>query len=306
MRDTLRSILLPLDGSRLAEEALPFAVSLADRTGAALHLVTVHVPIPRGAISESDPDWDSDYRDRQAAYVKEVADRLEQGGQPRPRAELREGEAADELVAYIGEADIDLVVLATHGRGGVERAWLGSVADRLVRRMTVPLLVIPARERDEPAAADSTGFRHVLIPLDGSRLSERMIEPAFAIGSLYDADYTLLRVVTLPLPAGSPYPVGPVRAAADIERRALVDAEADLERLAGTLRERGADARVRVIHHHAPARTILETQREEGADLIALATHGRGGLSRVLLGSIADKVIRRSDCPVLVEKPPES
>jgi nucleotide-binding universal stress UspA family protein len=183
--------------------------------------------------------------------------------------------------------------MATHGRGLLSRFGSGSVADELIRRARVPVLLLPPGDK-APRIIPEPLLDNILIPLDGSALAEQVLEPALDLAQLMEARCSLLRVVeSRPSPAG--------RAPSEPSEKAR--AEAYLERVAAKVREQGVPVRTRVI----VARHVIEAIREEAAaqasNLIALATHGRAGLQRLLLGSVADKLVRAAASPVLVYRP---
>jgi nucleotide-binding universal stress UspA family protein len=146
-------------------------------------------------------------------------------------------------------------------------------------------------------------FRHILIPLDGSGLAEQILEPALALGDLTQTAYTLLGVVEpLVVPGYAPLAQA---APLDVQVTQMVQAEAQryLDDLAQRLRAGGRQVHTRTLFAGQPAVAILDAARANGADLIALATHGRSGLARLLIGSVADKVRRGADMPVLLYRP---
>jgi nucleotide-binding universal stress UspA family protein len=299
-----RNILLPLDGSPFSEHALPLAVDLAVRSGARLHLVQVHEPplaqvYPDG-LPVYDDRWDGAIRAQTEEYLRSVAQRCMERGGVSPVTNLLDGSVAPAIAQYAAEVGIDLITMTTHGRGGISRAWVGSVADSLVRRGAVPLLLIRPKDQDvDWTPRDET--RHVLIPLDGSELSEGILEPAIVLGSLIGARYTLLRIV-LPVP----FVVGPQIAGVAFDEggaeQSRLSAAAYLEGLGG--RMPGADVAVETVFHTIPALGILDFAATHAVDMIAMATHGRGGWSRVALGSVADKVMRGTMMPVMLYRPP--
>jgi nucleotide-binding universal stress UspA family protein len=313
-----RTLLVPLDGSPFAEQALPLAVGIARRSGAAVRLAQVLPPVPsiygEAALFLED-EVEAHYRERRRAeqqkYLDQVAARLRERVPGEVTTELREGEVADLLHAEATHSRADLVVMTTHGRGPLWRFWLGSVADELIRRLPVPLLL--ARPQEAPAPAEEVAFRHLLIPLDGTPLAERMIERAVELGSLFDADYTLLRVVRPVLVAGVPAMVGSVGEEAhallnrmeQIQEQLRRTAAAYLEGVAGRLRGRGLRVQTRVAVDEQPGAAVVREAADPVIDLVALETHGRHGVSRMLLGSVADKVIRGAARPVLVHRPQE-
>jgi nucleotide-binding universal stress UspA family protein len=299
-------ILVPLDGSELAERALAPATALARRAGAGVELVHVHVPIPVEPIYVEglpviDDQWRSLRRDHERAYLEQVRERL--GPDVAATATLLEGFAAPALAAHARASEAWLIALTSHGRGGLTRLWLGSVTDELARTSPVPLLVL----RPEPAAAPAA-FRRILVPLDGSARSEAALPHAERLARLAaEAEIVLLEVVqpigaAFWLPTAGGEPTESLRAA-DLLRRQQEAARERLERVAASLAAAGLRVRTRVDTAEQVAAAILEAANAERADLVALATHGRSALARAALGSVADKVVRGSSTPVLVFRP---
>jgi nucleotide-binding universal stress UspA family protein len=298
----IRSILVPLDGSSFAEHALPLALGLARRHDAAVHLAMVHVPITTAyidGVAHFDPSLDNEIRERERRYLDAVAERLEGSGIAATTA-LLDGPVVGMLEAEARERHADVIVMSTHGRGGLSRAWLGSVADALVRRAPAPVLLVRPKEGEEAALEAVTAFRRILVPLDGSALAEEAIGYALAVGDRASTRYTLLRVVIPALVVGSPFIEPGVHIADEDLEEQMEAARRYLDRVAERLRRDGADVDTVVVAHPSPAAAILELADSEGADLVCLATHGRTGLSRILLGSVADKVLRAATTPVLL------
>jgi nucleotide-binding universal stress UspA family protein len=200
--------------------------------------------------------------------------------------------------------------MTTHGRGAMARFWLGSVADEMVRHLPIPILLVRPGE-GEPMWAHDPVLKHILLPLDGTPLAEQMLEPAVALGGLMAADYTLLRAVKPALPLANPPEgasfgdsVAKLLTRIEIAHEQLCrEARAYLNRVAERLRARGLNVHTRVMVEDPPGRAIIEASHPAEIDLIALATHGRRGLSRLVLGSVADKVIRGASVPILVQHP---
>jgi nucleotide-binding universal stress UspA family protein len=311
-----RSLLVPLDGSTFGEHALPLALSIARRAKAALRLAHVHVP-PAAMYVEGaallDSSLESEAKEHERAYLDAVVKRLASDPAVSLTSALLEGSVADSLHEHAVAMRTDLVVMTTHGRGPLARFWLGSVADQLVRRLPMPLLLVRPQET-APDPSREQVLRHVLIPLDGSALAEQILEPAVALGSLMQADYTLLRVTEpmMPVPSEplfsqvSGFGRSTLRRLQALHEQAQAEARTYLEGVAERLRSRGLDVQTCVVSHDQPAPTILDEARTRGMDLIALATHGRGGLPRLFLGSVADKVLRGAATPVLVHRPLDS
>ncbi len=281
------SILVPLDGSPFGENALPIAFGIARATGARVHLVHVHqqplAPLYPEGVIPYDQTWDSNAREQEEEYLRSLANRaMEQAGVV-TRTELLEGPTVSALAAYAQETGIDFVVMTTHGRGGISRAWLGSVADALVRRSSVPVLLIRPRDRAGEGEWEPD-TSHVLIPLDGSDLAEGILEPALTLGALNNARYTLLQVVSPVPPTSRPLTEEQEQTTLELERQQAVTY---LEGVAGQLRDRGLLVETAVMTHTIAAVAILDYAAAHAVDLIALATHGRGGWSRVAVGSVA-------------------
>jgi len=298
-----RTILVPLDGSGFAEQALPLARGLAGLSGANLRLAHVqapHPPVPvvaDGLMVEAELRSQREQHERE--YLDAVCDRLARDVPT--AATLLQGPIAATLSRHAAEIRADLVVMTSHGATGLERWWLGSVAEGLIRSCETALLLLrPAvgEQAPEPAA-----LQRVLIALDGSPLAEQILGPALALGGLLKADYTLLRVVEPFVWGGRPIGVGAPLDAERITRECELDARGYLERVATRLRQDGHGVESRVVRAGRPAAAILESALALPGALIALATHGRGGLARLLVGSVADKVIRGGHTPVLVLRP---
>lgn len=293
------SILVPLDGSAFAEAALPPATAIASRGTGALDLVMVQDPVPAygyGALEEQPQAWRAEYL---AAVEEELASRIGE----RVEYSLLVGSVTAELERHAGETDPDLMVLATHGRGPFSRFWLGSVADHVVRHSTYPVLLIRPEEDQELDLSAEPNFDNILIPLDGSEEGETILDVAIPFGDLFDSEYTLTRVVHYPAEVVSSYMPDTVHISEEIVESGKIEAEKYLEGVANKLRDDGynVDIDVRVDVH--PASGIQRAADELGADLIALATHGRGGVERTLVGSVADKLIRSTHLPTLVIRP---
>lgn len=303
----LDTLLVTLDGSDFGEQALPFASAIAERTRASVHLTHVRCCDPPTDLLQNTPfqfegvsmeAYDEKHAEEQLAYLEERVEGL--------KAELPNSKVDSSLVeGYVTEAlerqaqavKADLVIMTTHGRTGVSRAWLGSVADSLVRHSSFPLLVI--RPMDDGNTFPQPRFDRILVPLDGSPIGEGILEPALALARPMGARLTLLHVVAPHVTMGarvSPLPKGHLK-----ER--LQKAEQYLGGVTDRLRADGYEAEAVIESHFAPARSILQTAESREADLIAIATHGYTGVKRAILGSVTDKVLRAARWPLLLERP---
>lgn len=301
-------ILVPLDGSPFAEGALPIASMLADRHQSPLHLVAVHTVLARPLKLPDAPVYDSrlddDRRAQLESYLARTAAKLTEALGREVTYATVSGDMST-AGAIVGEAErrgAGLVVISTHGRGGFSRAWLGSVTSELLRTMRVPILVVRNPATDA-AATVAPSLTRVLLPLDGSELAAAALEPALALVAPFGATFTVLRVVRT---AESQLPYDQTfwtAAEQQVMEELRTDAQQDVDRVVTGLRSRGINVEGLVVLESDAARTILSVATEHDVGLIAMSTSGRGGLARLLVGSVTDKVVRGADHPVLVVRP---
>lgn len=307
-----RSILVPLDGALISEQSLPIACELARRSGALLRLVHVHqvasaAPISMEGLPVIDQQMHSLSKAHERAYLEYIHDRLATTFDlpiaiavldPDDQA-IHDQSVPTMLAQYADATNTDLMVMTTHGRGGIARLWLGSVADELIHQSTLPLLLIRPQQ-DLKAVADLASIRQILIALDGSEIAEQILVHARIIGELADAAYTLLHVVEPHTRLFST----PIQIDAEVQgsqQQSL--AQHYLDHKAWPFRAAGAQVQIDVRMADQVAAAILAAACDHHADLIAIATHGNRGLSRLLLGSVADKVVRGTTLPVLLYRP---
>jgi nucleotide-binding universal stress UspA family protein len=285
----MTTVLVPLDGSALSGRALPYAAALARATAGRLLLI-------RACPGVSPAYLESGAAVRLAAVARErdrrhAADALDavaeelraEGLRAEPLA--RVGAPTDAILEEAETAGADLVVMSTHGRGGVGRLLHGSVADAVLRRAALPILMVPPAA--EPWPAD--GPDRLLVALDGSALAEAGLAAAERLAHPFGATLVLLRVVD---------PPGGLGHYAFVEAD-LEGARRYLDGLRRRLRSSGLT--VRTAQRVGPAAaTIAATARELGAHAIAMGTHGRGGLSRWVLGSAAEATLRQASVPLLL------
>lgn len=310
----LRSILMPMDVSTFGERALPVAVSIAAKAKAKIHLLHVHRPLaevhPEFAPYFDDEKLAGEIKTRQREYLDNVAKRVADKHGVEAVCAVKEGPTVATIEEYAKANGIDLVVMTTHGRGAMARFWLGSVADALVRHLSVPMILVRPDGHEAQAAAEPP-LKRMLIALDGSPFSEQLLAPALELGQLLDAEFLLYRVIKPFVPTNytiegvGHLAAGLVEQLQDMEKRACKEAETYLERIANQCRAKMVKASTQVVVAELPASAILEKGTPPAIDLIAMATHGRRGLSRLLLGSTADKIVRGSTVPVLVYRPKE-
>jgi nucleotide-binding universal stress UspA family protein len=187
----------------------------------------------------------------------------------------------------------------------MSRFWLGSTADALIRHSTFPILLLRPTADVDPGLAQDFNPRKVLIPLDGSKEGEAILGPALSLADDPEAHVSLLRVFPYPEEFASSYLPHTIQVNAQLLKEGEAAAKEYVDTQAARLSERGIEATGHVTVDASPAAGILHFAGRTGADLIAMSTHGRGGVSRVLLGSVTDKVIRGAEIPMLVYHPHE-
>lgn len=305
--DERRTVLVPLDGSKFAEWALPHALGVAEKLGAGIELVAVAeepvLPFDEGE-SGSLPLSLHEIDEALRRYLTGIAARLGEATTLPVRHTVLAGRVADSIEEHAGRIGAEAVVMATHGRGPAARAWLGSVADHVMRHVDGPVLLVRPYEGAEVDFSEPWEPRRVAVPLDGSERAEASLSWARRlVGGTTGGRIVVVRVVPAPRYVVSAYPPD----AALETHEALEDGrEEAAEYLAGVatgLDDAGVPASTRVVSGVTVAQGILRAAQEEGADAIVVATRGHGGLSRLVLGSVADKVVRAAPVPILVVHP---
>lgn len=284
-------ILFPTDGSACAAQAHQHAVDLADRHQATLHVLHVE---------EHTVDWSDVIDIRTDDVLADLHGTLPTDDAPEgapatvQQHTITHPSPAHGILVYAAEHDIDVIVMGTHGRRGISRAVMGSVAEEVVRHAECPVLTI--RTRDNETAVPY--FNHIVVPVDFSSHMPALLRHAEALAAAYDVPLHILHVIErIVLPTA--YGIQPPELDLSSMRVAAREAISPyVERL---------EAHGLEVHTHFrdgyPATEILDAAlANSGAPLLVLATHGRTGLKRLLLGSVAEKVIRRAPCPVFTVK----
>ncbi|NHX38466.1 MULTISPECIES: universal stress protein [Haloarcula] len=280
-------ILVPTDGSPGSERAFEVAAALASTHDATVHVLSV--------IDEHGPtdDWDYDGDSPAEAFIESQTNHVDTDGLS-VTAAVREGVVHDGVLDYSDENSIDLIVMGTHGRTGVRRFLLGSITEKVVRLADVPVLSVKA-----DAEPGTVSFDDILLPTDGSSGAAAAIEPTGALASETDATVHLLSVVdtrSLGIDVGSTVIVD------ELESVATDAIENAADRLSGM----GVETVETAISHGIPYRAILDAIEDSGADLVVIGTHGRTGVDRYLLGSVAEKLVRTSPVPVMTVRAPDA
>lgn len=298
-----RNILVPLDGSAFAELAIPTAAALANAMGASLSLVHVRdVTAP-------------DYRAGEAAlaaqrtmFLANAAADVEHNFQLSASTVLLEGIAIDAFCDYAAHCEAALIVMSSHGRTGWSRAWLGSVADGVVRHATTPVLMLSNGDvKHGKAEGGPLPFRTIVVPLDGTPFAEKVLPHAAAIADASRARLVLLHVVTPVAPPAPEIPISYVPPAELINE--LTDSIAErfreyMAQLSARLRASHPTLEIRneVVVGESVARAIVDTATRYGVDCVAMATHGRGS-SRLVIASVADRIVRGGAGAALLIRP---
>ena len=272
MNDAIEKILVPTDGSEESEAAF----------AAILPLVKAYAPEVTVLYVFEDP-YASYYP---PAQVAKVCCGVRAAGM-NAHLELREGKPADEILRAAKAKKVDLIAMSTHGRGGVSRLVAGSVAESVLRRAVVPLLV--TRQ-----GSSSQSWKKIVVALDGSGRGESILPDAFRLAKKFGSTLDVVRVA---LPIVNPSGVGEIRMIPCPPDDPMPYLNAVVERA----KNEGIDAHAVGLEGRACTQ-ILHHVEESGADLLCMATHGRTGLTRVIMGSIAEEMLRKVSCPVLLRR----
>jgi nucleotide-binding universal stress UspA family protein len=288
-------ILVPLDGSDLAERALPYAVALAEALRTSLVLVTAW----QGTDSElgvSFPKMALEIESKAREYYAQYLDRTKSGIATVPvETQVRGGDAGDEIIAAARETQARLLVIATHGRSGVGRWLYGSTAGRLLREAPAPVVAVGPRSLQGPH--DGVSLRHVMVPLDGSPLAERAIPVARTIAKALGGRLTFVRAVNW---AAMAYPYAlPDAYVPQVDQELEASAKAYLRRQEEAVTDLPVEA---YVVRAAAADGLMEFVEKQQVDLVVMTTHARAGLARAALGSVADRLLQ-GHAPVLLVRP---
>jgi nucleotide-binding universal stress UspA family protein len=266
---TMKKILVPLDGSPTASEALPMAMSLARRSNAALCLISV-ASGGSGDLGIGDTNL----------YLEEMASSLAFDGFA-ACTHTGTGATAQSIVDTATNEKVDMIVMTTRGRSGITRGILGSVTDAVISHATVPVYVV--RSNNAPrVSVESENNSGVIVPLDGSELSESALDTAIQMAELSAAPIYLLRVVNDALDIGN----GRI-------------AKAYLDQISEQLAKRKVLAIPLLMSGHAGA-SIIQTMEARPGSVVVMTSRGAGGVTRWVRGSVADWLIQRAPGPIVV------
>jgi nucleotide-binding universal stress UspA family protein len=296
-----KKILVPLDGSQMSEAALPCAEKLGNKLNARVSLLQVlaraYYHYPDGEVGAALMPYSDEEMLRLRAdaedYLKKVCGQLADKGVSADYL-ITIGMAAEEIARVADETGIDLVAMSTHGRSGVSRWAIGSTAYKVVRILKEPVILIRARYA-QPGVQSQKILSKVLVTLDGSRESEKVITYIEELATRLQMELVLLRVVDIPLHHVA------LRQGAGFQDTRKIESAAELylRRVAKGLESKGITVKT-VTKVGDTAEEIVEFAKTVKADLVAMTTHGRSGISRWYFGSVAEKVLHGGDTPLLL------
>ena len=287
----MKRILVPLDGSELSEKVLTQIETLVKQANSEVILLRV-VPFlwPSEFIHVREM---GDKMDKEASdYLFSIENKLGEKG-IKGEVYVHEGSVPEVICDVARDKGVDLIAMSTHGRGMVKRWALGSVADKVIQTSSVPVLLCPIMENE----VTSSHYENVLVPVDGSAFSENIFPQVRYIVELFNAKVWFLYVIDTHLMESFTVLKNSIL---EREEEFIENIRNYFSALEKRLKEAKATNYEIVIKKGDPAGTICDFVKEKEIDLITMSTHGRGGITRWALGSVADKVVQSSSRPVLI------
>lgn len=304
----LDTILVPLDGSPISERVIPAIEPLARGLGAPVTLIhVVGLPSMPADVAAEHRGYLEEVQGqemlRARGYLGALKGRLQAGGIEADTAVLQ-GRPAEMIVSYAHSQGVGVIAMSTHGRSGVGRWVIGSVADRVLHLAVLPVLLIRAAEA-EKETPPAPVFQKILLPADGSPESERAIPFARHLAERLDLEVVVARVIpTVSFAFTEPYPFGGAEMAVGLWTALEKDAAEYLDRTVDALRAGGLRVQGALLRGDPAAELVNLAARTPGA-LVVMSTHGRAGVERLVLGSVADRLVRDSHSPVLLTRQPD-
>ena len=304
--------LVPLDGAEVSKGVIPFVTQFARGLDIGVVLATAveFDPLREGLLNRiagglTDAPSADALRERIERDVKnrleDLADSMALEGIAAETL-VRFGPVSDSIIGMAQDSDCDLIAMSTRGRGVVSSGLLGSVTYKIMHESPMPVMAITP-ERAAQNWGDDYAIKQIILPLDGSELAEAALPYAAVIAQRMNMTVTLVSVLSLDDVAYSEgYNLGSVLR--DVEGEMEVETRRYLAGVARQLREDGLDARIEVLRGGSASSEIANLARETDHNMIALATHGRSGVRRLLMGSVAEAVVRESGDPALIIRPP--
>lgn len=297
----LTRVLVPLDGSTLAEQAIPVAAAVAGSAELIfLQVLSAPEPLrdPAGRVSVPADDVEAVLEERAQHELTAAAGNWRGVLSGTPRLLTARGDITEQILHVAQREGCDLIVAASHGRGAIARLAFGSVADRLSRSSTVPVLIV--RPRDADAEIVKPEFDRIVVPYDGSELAAEAFPIAIAFAKTLGCGVHIVRAISPAAYAPFPTTMEPMASATVYESiLATVEEEGNRSLAEAASEFSGAGINVtQALVNGAPADAI-ERETQPG-DLIVMTSHGRSGMGRWLLGSVAEKLVRQGPTPVVL------
>ncbi len=288
----MKRILIPLDGSRLGEYALSYAAPLALAADSEILLLT-----GSEARNESSKDLCEQYLDRIAGEYQ-----LQQTPPDNVSKFVILGKAADIIISFAQERNVDLIILVSHGRSGIKPWFAGSTAAKIIERTSRPVLMIRAAKHRNNEKVKENPYAKLLLPLDGSVLGEAVLEPVKEIAASMNSEVLILRVIES---------VHYVRSVGGIDRIVFSDSQiqqleieaiAYLDQIALQMQQAGINV-TPMVRSGETASTIINVGNDENVDLIAMSSHGKSGFTKWVFGSTSRKILNAGEKNLLLVHP---
>lgn len=294
-----KKILVPLDGSRVAEAVLPYVREIAAPLHSQIELLGVIEPVLAGVHDYVESKYHVSVED---ALLKQTEDGLKKAAayfdaHATVDMKIVKGLAPEKIVEEAGSDPTTLIAMASHGRSGIGRWATGSVTDKVLHMTTSHMLIV--RGSEEGSALKSARLANAIVPLDGSKVAEQALAPLIDLAKAMNLKVTLVRVTPL---ATSYYQYAEYPAINFVQFAEQVDKDA-LAYLASveTILKQGGITQIEEnLLHGNPAGAIIDEAKKIPDSMVIMTTHGLSGVRRVILGSVADKVVTESDRPVLL------
>ena len=289
MDHSIDSILVPTDGSEGAETGVRHGIGLAADVGADLHVLSavdaLEINPSLAGVDEEDPK--SQFEATATRAVEEIVELAQPHLDGEIATTVQWGRPFRLITEYAANNDIDLIVMGTHGRSGLTRLVLGSVAEKVLRTTTVPVVMVPPGATTDGVDVD---YSEILLPTDGSTGAEAAVDWGLTLADSYDGSVHTV------------YAVDTARFAGEGEMMGVYDAleqtgEAALDAVRQQAHEVGVDVTA-TLGTGSAARVIRSYSEDHDVDLIVMGTHGRSGVERYLIGSVTESVVRHTEVPV--------
>jgi nucleotide-binding universal stress UspA family protein len=283
----IKSVLVPLDGSDLAEQALGYALPIAKRHNADLHLVFV-------IRKDADASEDDDAREYLATITQQVGYEA--------KSHVQFGTPADEIIETGDALEDPLIVMTTHGRTGIGRWIYGSVADKVVHASSAPVLLL----RSGAGRLTGESIQRIMAPVDGSAYSEAALNFAKSMSTIFDAELHVVRVAETASLYSSlgyeTYAPGAGQPMSDVVEYMVNETHKYISSVTRELREQGYNVQGAVLEGFA-GEELIGYERKIEPQLVVMATRGRSGFDRFIFGSVAERILKSGQTPVLMVKP---